>query len=55
MGNEPEFSIQKFDILFSPEVVLGASEAMRRREFITILGGASVGDRSLAAHQAFLT
>jgi putative tryptophan/tyrosine transport system substrate-binding protein len=29
------------DILFIPDVVLGAGEAMRRREFITLLGGAA--------------
>ena len=31
----------KCDILFMPDVVLGAGEAMRRREFITLLGGAA--------------
>jgi putative ABC transport system substrate-binding protein len=32
----------KYDIVFIPDVVLGASEAMRRREFITVLGGTAV-------------
>ena len=31
----------KSDILFLPDVVLGAGEAMRRREFITLIGGAA--------------
>jgi putative ABC transport system substrate-binding protein len=31
----------KCDILFIPDGVLGAGEAMRRREFITLLGGAA--------------
>jgi putative tryptophan/tyrosine transport system substrate-binding protein len=29
------------DILFIPDVVLGAGEAVRRREFITLVGGAA--------------
>ena len=32
----------KCDIVFIPDVVLGASEAMRRREFITVLVGTAV-------------
>jgi putative ABC transport system substrate-binding protein len=32
---------QKSDILFIPDVVLGGGEAMRRREFITFVGGAA--------------
>jgi len=32
----------KCDILFIPDAVLSVSEAMRRREFITTLGGAAV-------------
>src|SRR5262249_28904050 len=35
------FSAQKCDILFTPDVVLGRGEAMRRGEFITLLGGAA--------------
>ena len=31
----------KCDTLFIPDVVLGAGEAMRRREFITLLGSAA--------------
>ena len=34
-------SIQKCDSLLLPDVVLGAGEAMRRREFITLVGGAA--------------
>src|SRR5215471_9892653 len=34
-----KFSIQKCDILLIPRCVLGAGEAMRRREFITLLAG----------------
>jgi len=34
--SERQFSIQKCDILLIPDVVLGAGEAMRRREFIAI-------------------
>jgi hypothetical protein len=33
-----QFSIQKCDILLIPDVVLGAGEAMRRREFLGIVG-----------------
>jgi len=36
-----DFSIQKCDILFLPDVVLGAGEAMRRREFIAFVGSAA--------------
>ena len=32
----------KYDIVFIPDVVLGAGEAMRRREFITVLVGTAV-------------
>jgi len=39
--SERQFSIQKRDILLIPDVVLGAGEAMRRRDFITLLGGAA--------------
>src|SRR6516164_759223 len=35
---ERQFSIQKPDILLIPDVVLGAGEAMRRREFIAFVG-----------------
>jgi len=31
----------KCDILFTPEVGLGRDEAMRRREFIKLIGGGS--------------
>jgi hypothetical protein len=40
--SERQLSIQKCDILFIPEVVLGAGEAMRRREFIGLVDGAAV-------------
>jgi len=33
-----QFSIQKCDILLIPDVVLGAGEAMRRRDFLGIIG-----------------
>ena len=36
--SERQFSIQKRDILLIPDVVLGAGEAMRRREFIAFVG-----------------
>ena len=39
--SERQFSIQKCDILLIPDVVFGAGEAMRRREFITLLGSAN--------------
>ena len=32
----------KCDILFKPDVVLGTGEAMRRREFITVLSGTAM-------------
>jgi putative ABC transport system substrate-binding protein len=35
------FSIQKCDSLLIPDLVLGAGEAMRRREFIALLGSAA--------------
>ena len=35
-------SIQKCDILFVPDGVLGAGEAMRRREFIAFVGSTAV-------------
>src|SRR6516162_7707788 len=37
-----QFSIQKCDSLLIPDLVLGAGEAMRRREFITVLVGTAV-------------
>ena len=40
-SSERQFSIQKCDILFIPDVVLGAGEAMRLREFIALLGSAA--------------
>jgi putative ABC transport system substrate-binding protein len=39
--NERHNSPSKNVIFFIPDVVLGAGEAMRRREFITLLGGAT--------------
>src|SRR5215471_20106858 len=36
-----QFSIQKCDSLLIPDLVLGAGEAMRRREFIILFGGAA--------------
>ena len=40
--SERQFSIQKRDILLIPDVVLGAGEAMRRREFIAFIGSTAV-------------
>ena len=40
--SERQFSIQKCDILLIPDVVLGAGEAMRRREFIAFVGSTAV-------------
>jgi hypothetical protein len=42
-----QFSIQKCDTLSIPDVVLGAGEAVRRREFIALVGGAAVYGPSL--------
>jgi hypothetical protein len=39
--SERQFSIQKCDILFIPDVALGTGKPMRRREFITLFGGAA--------------
>ncbi|HEV2987035.1 MAG TPA: hypothetical protein VG759_01235 [Candidatus Angelobacter sp.] len=36
------FSIQKYDILFIPDVVLGAGKAMRRREVIRLCSSIAV-------------
>src|SRR5215510_6330179 len=40
-GHEPAHG-QKCDILFIPDVVLGAGEAIRRREFIALVGRTAV-------------
>src|SRR5262252_630071 len=40
--SERQFSVQKRDILLIPDVVLGAGEAMRRREFIAFIGSTAV-------------
>src|SRR5262252_2219849 len=40
--SERQFSIQKRDILLIPDLVLGAGEAMRRREFIAFVGSTAV-------------
>ena len=37
-----QFSVQKCDSLFIPDLVLGAGEAMRRREFIRLFGSTVV-------------
>ena len=37
-----QFSIQKCDSLLRPDLVLGAGEAMRRREFIRLSGSTVV-------------
>src|SRR5262249_39067067 len=46
--SERQFSIQKRDILLIPDVVLGAGEAMRRREFI-VFASSTVATWPLAA------
>src|SRR6516164_309109 len=49
-SSERQFSIQKCDILLIPDVVLGAGEAMRRREFIAFaFVGCTAATWSLAA------